>query len=268
MNDYRTALRERFEERKKRDPELTFNRMAERMRVQPPYLSKALNRSAHLSTDQLYLACEYIGIGAKDREYLGLLLEYGRSALPERKTQLEHQIRRHEARTAQTEEHIETKPLTVEMNDATEYYLDPLFQIVHIFVSIPKYAQKPELIATDLAIPIAKIRFVLRRLAEMKIVTLDRNGKVAVVVQNIHLPAKSPLCRPHQHLIRMATMQRLETLPADRAYNLAITFSADAEARARIQKLFLDFLKQFDTIVEKAPSEDVFQMNFDLFSWK
>ena len=90
--DYRKNLKLLVENRKKLDTTVTYQRMAEHMRIQKAYLSQVIKGARELSQDQLYMAMDYLDLKDSEREFLTLSLEYERSALMLRKRQLKTQI--------------------------------------------------------------------------------------------------------------------------------------------------------------------------------
>src|SRR5438067_732825 len=71
----------------------TYERMARACGIQKTYLSRVLNSDAsHLSDDQLYLACRFLGVGLVERDFLLLLRDWERSSVPERKAELAARI--------------------------------------------------------------------------------------------------------------------------------------------------------------------------------
>ena len=59
--------------------------MADHMRIQKPYISKVINNMADFSSDQLYMACDFLGFGEDEKNYMLLLLELERTTYTERK---------------------------------------------------------------------------------------------------------------------------------------------------------------------------------------
>ena len=124
-------------------------------------------------------------------------------------------------------------------------------------------------IAKELELSSEKIDSALEQLQSMGIVRW-KDGKYVNLNKKMHLSKDSPLCHPNQQLLRIMSMQKLEQLRSqsdDQQYNVAITYSATPQAHHRIRERFLEFLKEFDEILEQSANKCVYQMNFDLFSW-
>ena len=70
LADYRDAIRQRLLELKAQNPSSSFQNLAKRCGVQKTYLSRVLSGGkAELSSDQLFLALDYLGFPEPEREY-------------------------------------------------------------------------------------------------------------------------------------------------------------------------------------------------------
>jgi hypothetical protein len=89
-----------------------------------------------------------------------------------------------------------------------------------------------------------------------------------VINQSLHLPKDSSLIHPHQTLLRVKSIEHQQNKSQDAGnYAFSVTFSCDEEGRKKIQEEFLKYLKSVQKTVQNAGSEEVYQINFDLFSW-
>ena len=68
---YKEILKENLTEKKKHiSKRFTFQNMAHHCGIQKTYLSKVLGRDGNLTADQLFLASDFLGLDADQREYL------------------------------------------------------------------------------------------------------------------------------------------------------------------------------------------------------
>ena len=88
-----------------------------------------------------------------------------------------------------------------------------------------------------------------------------------VVRHNLHLPSDSNLQRPYQTLVRLRALEKLARR-GENAYTYSVIVSATAKERDWIRREFMALLERADRLIRKAPSEEVFQLHFDLFTWK
>jgi len=265
--DYRKATLSLIERHRQTEPRLTFARIAAAAKIQPTYFSNVLKGRAHFSSDQLYLICQTIQAKTEEIEYLLNLLEWTRSTVTARKNELRARIDGIRQINLQTHKHLKTKPVTTENLSDAEYYLDPSVQLVHVYLGIPRYAKNPSKLAEELGIAPEKLQTVIRLLEKLGAVAVDSRGQYHCLTKNRHLPQTSPLCLPHQILMRLKSAEQLNRLPEQNRHHVSVTFSTDRERLDQIRVDFLEFLKRTETLVAGGPEEIVCQLNFDLFPW-
>lgn len=245
----------------------TFQNMAKACRVQKTYLSRVFNGQAHLSDDQLYLASEYLGFSEDERQYLSLLHQYERSCVQPKRRALQRRIEGVRKRHLMTDAHLKAAVPTVETQDFAAYYLDPNMQLVHMYLTVPRYGKDVAAIRTQLGLPEAEVTRILTKLQQLSLVVFV-DGRYELAATNLHLPSDSPVYKPYRTLLRMKAMERLGTLTAEeQPYNFSVVFSANEDVRRRVQSRFLAFLKDVEAEVKDAEATDVYYMSFDLFPW-
>ncbi|MFN9938169.1 MAG: helix-turn-helix domain-containing protein, partial [bacterium] len=119
------------EERKKIDPSMTFQVFASAIKVPKSYLSKALRGDADINFDQLYLAAKFLGYTQEQHAYLEMLLQLERCSVHERRKNLQQQISAFRDKHLQTHQHIEATRAQPDQQDLSQYYYEPINQIVH-----------------------------------------------------------------------------------------------------------------------------------------
>lgn len=263
---YRTAIKNLLNSGKSRGKKYTMAALAEEMRVQPPYVTKVLKGAADFHQDQLYLLADYFELDSEEEGYLSLLLEYERSSIKVRKEKLLQKIRQIQEIKLSTEEVILTESPEVLLGLQAEYYMDPMNLIVHMALLTEEGSNLKKL-SMRLGISFQRLQDIVSNLEKLGIVTEEGN-KFKNKAKGLHLSPQNSLCSPHQLLLRQQTISFFQD-PTKResAYQLAITYTADHEAKEKIKALFLDFLKKADRVIDAAPSSNVYQMNFDLFPW-
>ncbi|MGZ3790194.1 MAG: TIGR02147 family protein [Bacteriovorax sp.] len=264
--DYRKIIHFLVEREKSKGIDCNFARVAEAIRVQRPYLSKVMNGSAELNEDQLFLLCEYFEITGDELEYLELLLQFSKSAIKERKDFLKKQIHRIQSVKLDIKHHVEAEQIVPTNLLFTEYFLNPYMQIVHVALNIRKY-QNVEKLAETLKVPKRTLGEILKKLEALNLIEY-KNNRYTVTNQHLHLPKDSNLLFPHQTMLRVKSIEQNQTRSQDSEnYTFSVTFSCDENSRKRIQEEFLKYLKTVQKIVHTAGTEEVYQLNFDLFSW-
>ena len=134
-----------------------------------------------------------------------------------------------------------------------------------MFLSIDRFANRHELIWQKLGLTKSHFSKILTRLLQLNIVVLKK-GAIFVQKGHMHLPWDSPLIKPYKTLLRIKSLDRINSADKN-AYSYSVIFTAGPKEREIVQKEFVAFLRRFDDIVRKAPSKEVYQMNFDLFDW-
>jgi uncharacterized protein (TIGR02147 family) len=261
---YRTIIKNLVTQRRKINPSITYQDLSQYMRVTKSHLSRVIHGHAELNYDQLYLLCRYFDLKADECEYLRLLLELERTALAERRKQLQSLIKETQREKMQTKRHISAGP--VPESNMMSYYLDPLHQIVHVAFAIPRYQRDPRLLGDDLGLSWTLMERIIKQLEEMHLIQSDQNG-VRLLVEDLHLPRESVFYRPWINQVKLMSLQRLQQNEGKDAYAFSVTFSADDDSRKQILGRFLDFLKSTEQKVKGAAQENVYQMSFELFSW-
>lgn len=264
--DYRSLLSERISQAKSRTTSLTMSRLAERTGIQPSYLTHVLKGRADFSPDQLYAISEHLHFSREEREYVLLLLEYERSSHVARKAELKAQIDLTRERSLATEEHIKAKKVNELGPEEVEYYLDPLCQLVHVHLNFEEFAREPLRLAKRLAISESHLEEILGRLQSAGYIEPEGRG-YRVVRRNRHLPKTSPLCQPHQVLMRYKSIDQIQRIPEKERVAFSVTFSSTQEDKQAIHHAFLEFVKKAESIVQSSRREHVYQINFDLFPW-
>jgi len=266
--DYRQLIKDEVEKRKALDSKFNFQRMSEKTGIQKAYLSQVLGGQRDLAQDQLFKVCQFLGLGAEESDYMALLLEYARSGLSERKSFLKKKIEEWQRANLKTEKNVAVKEVTLSNESVALYYLDPLHQLVHIALDIPRFRKNPTELLNYLAISKEKLAWILTNLEKMEIVQL-KEGEVKVLHHNLHLPKDSPLFWSWKTSLATMAYQHLRnnSRDKDKNYTFSVVFAADEETRLKLHQMFMDFLKDAKKFVGEAKSKEVYQMNFDLFPW-
>lgn len=264
--DYRLNLKSIVENRKKIDSSVTYQAMAEYMRIQKAYLSQVIKGHRELSQDQLYLAMDYLDLKDHEKQFMSLCLEFERSGLSVRKKEIKKLITALQKEYSRTGAHIEVVEVEHNQNVLDAYYLDPWNLIIQICLWIPSFNQDASKISTALNLPVNKVESVFRQLEKVGVISVE-NGKVKVNKNNMHIPKESPIFQMWRQQLNLIAQNRVQMVSDDKKYNFQVVFSADENARKFIHNEFLKLLKKVQKTVGDSKNHDVYQMNFDLFSW-
>lgn len=225
-----------------------------------------MNGSADLSEDQLHLLCEYFNLNRDETKYLELLLQFAKSGLKDRKDVLKREIHIFQSIKLDIKNNIDVDQITPEHQLFIDYFLNPQMQIVHVALNVKKYQTLESLEKVINSDKKALIE-ILDKLIQLNLIEY-KNKRYQVIKESLHLPKDSHLIHPHQTLLRVKSLEHKEVKSRDSGnYTFSVTFSCDEDGRKKIQEDFIKYLKSVQKTVQNAGTEEVYQINFDLFSW-
>jgi hypothetical protein len=235
--------------------------------VQKTYWSRVVNGQADLNGDQLFLALKFLDATLDERRFITLLHQRDRSELADRRSVLDKEISAFRTQAIDAKDHVSSVKSAASADGMQLYYLDPMVQLIHLFLTIDRYAEHPEQLTTKLGIASGALNSALSLLRSLGIIT-TRDRRVVVLKDSMHLPANSPIIKPYQIMNRLKGLEKLQRSIGKEQHAYTLFFSADDDARAEILTKFMLFLKQVETIVRPAKCAKVFQMQFDLLDWE
>ena len=264
--DYRTLLDEIILFQKKRDPSITLSKLAQAVPIQASYLTNVLKKRADLNSDQLFSLAKQLSCSPEESDFLLLLLEYSRTQILARRSQLKERIDTIKNEKLSAKNVLKSDSLALSEIQVNEFYLDPLNDLVHLFCSLDQSDISIESLTSQFSISQAKAKKILALLEKLNLISF-KNGKWNTSKITKHLPKESPLCKPFHTQHRLLALEKLQKTDEEEYYSFSATISADEASKEAIKVEFLNFLKSVQLITEKAPSKELFQLNFDLFSW-
>lgn len=267
--NYREIIRKEIEYRKQLDSSFTFKQFAKNIRIPPSYLSRVFSEDADFNSDQLFQACEYLEFSAEKTEYLHLLLEKEKSTLKKRRELINQKIRQLQNEQAEIAHHLKATRVVTEdpSRQMVQYYLNPINQLVHIALDIPRYQKEVYRLKDALHLTSHQIEQAIHYLEAIHFI--KRTGsEIELIERSMHLKRTSEYYPVWRNLVRSLSLGKLQTLKeTENTSSFSAFFSASPSTQKKIQKLFLEFISQTESLVERASSEEVYQMNFDLFPW-
>ena len=270
-SNYRQIISSFIDERKKINPAITYQALADAVRIQKSYLSKVMNGRADFNTDQLFMATRFLDFNKEQSEFLQLLLEYERSVYPERREVLKEEIEKiqEEKRDVKNALGKKIKEMGAGEYDASiyaEYYMEPSIQLVHVMLTIDHFRKNPSEIKEHLNIKEKRFSEILNKLSKMELIQIQ-DGEIDILERNLHLPKDSKLTFPNQVFLRQRGLERCRELePSDRTMFMA-TFSSNPKAIKKLKEKFNEFIQEARELSSKGKSTDCYQLVFDLFPW-
>lgn len=269
-DDYRKILVTSLEEKKFLDKKYTYQLMADHMRIQKPYISKVINNRADFSSDQLYMACDFLGFGEDEKNYMLLLLELERTTYTERKKSLKKQIETIlDVKRGRLRNKKKLSEMSIEEFSSSQYmdyYLDPNNLLVHIFLTIKRFRENKNLICEELNISKDYLSEILIKLDNLGLIEVKRD-QIKVLVRSMHLPKQSDITSSHHQLLHHMCILRKKRLSVEQKVSFCVTFASDKKTKQKIKKEFGIFMDKIKDLAMNSPAKDCYQLNFDMFPW-
>ncbi|MGZ3772753.1 MAG: TIGR02147 family protein [Pseudobdellovibrionaceae bacterium] len=263
---YKDCLFKILLEKKKSRPQYTFEALAKACGIQKTYLSRVLKHKGNLTEDQLYSACVYLKFSKMEIKYVLTLWRWENSSHPDRREYYIKKIEDLRSQSLKTENKIKVNTVSSAKESLAEYYSDPFFPLIHMFLTLERFQKNPEALKEYLAIPKSKIHLYLDRLNDMNLIEF-KDKKWTVIQDTIHLPRTSHLIKTYRALMRLKALEKMDRSSEEDFYSFSVVFSSNAEVQKEIQNRFLSFLSDVQKIVKEEKESDVYQMNFDLLKW-
>lgn len=266
FSNYKSFLKEYIEVRKSIGSPLTYQEIASKLRIQKSYLSKVLNGDANLNRDQAFLLAEYINLKPDELIFLNLLIDYERSGLEENRAYLSKQIKNIQNEKTQSVDYLEKQVSNLSSNEIQEYYLLAETQLIHLSLSISKYQRDPRSLINDLRINEQTLNSSIDLLERLNFIEI-KNKIIKLKKSNLHLSPNSPFFYQWQTQFKQKSIEWNKSLNPEDKYNFIASFTGEAKDKENIRIEFMKFLKKVEKIVSKSKSNELYQLNFDLFKW-
>lgn len=268
ISSYKEVIRDAVLERKalQGGVQFSFQGVARACKLQKTYFSRVLNGDAHLNPDQLQMVMDHLGFSDEEQDYVSLLHAYERATYKTLRRRLERRIEASRARNLRTDKVLKDAEIRGLADTAMSYFLQPNLQILHLMLTIPRFAQDLNLTRNSLGLSSELFDVMLRELESLGFIERSRT-QANVLRDNLHLSFDSPCIKPYHTMMRMKAVEGITNSSSGNPYAYSLFFSANEEARAKLQDAFFTFLKRAQSLIQAAPSERVYQMGFDLLSW-
>lgn len=263
---YRPAFTALFEIKRKSLTGWSTAQLAEAIGVQPSHITNVVKERNHFSSDQIYSIGTALRLNEEEIIYLDLLMEWERAENLKRKSQLHSLIQKKRNQKLRVNEELKISQIKLSVEETQIYYLDPNFELIHLYLGTKNAPIEPESIARIWELPIEYIADIIQFLKNKGLVEIRKNRWVVKPIHQL-LPSSSPLCKPQQMLKRLRLIEALQKLPSSNVYTFSGALSMTEDTKLYIQGLFLEFLKKVETEVLKSEPENIYHMQFDLLPW-
>jgi hypothetical protein len=265
-NTYQDVIEGHITFQKSLGHKVTYQKLAEIMRIQKSYLSKVMAKGASLSKDQLYLFSQHINLSSSEMDYLFLLLDIERCGIEELKNKLVNKAQLISLSNTQSDAYLNKDKAELDTAKMNEYYLNAENQLVHLALSISRYQQDIEGLKKDLKLSSSQFTKIIILLERLDLIQVNEDD-VTLKKSNLHLAPDSPYFESWKNQFTLKAFEWNKTLEEKDKYNFTVSFTANDETKEKIRLEFLKILKSVEKDVSNAPSKNLYQMSFDLFKW-
>ena len=240
--------------------------LAEKIRVQPSYLTNVIKERAHFSADQIHAIAFELGLSDDETQYLDLLMQWERAEFKSRKKSLHEQVQELRHKHIHADQQLLAPETALSDADKERYYLDPNIELIHLYLGVKGVPSEIGEIAQAWGL---RSEYVVNIIAFLEKRGLIERVKKTWKVKPVHqmLSHESPLCKPQQILKRLRALDVLQRMQPERVYSFNGTLTMSEETRMQVQARFIEFLKECEELVLASPSEGIYNLQFDLFPW-
>lgn len=267
-HNYRDILKNCLTAKKvKHAKHFTFINLAKACRVQRTYVSAVINGRAHLSSDQLFDACCFLEMSDDETQYAILVMELERSSSQQRRKKLKYDIEQIRSRNMKSTQYVAmTSSAPQTSSDSIEFYLDVNAQLIHMFLTIPRFRTDPLNLRKMFNLDAATFELLLKKIANAGLIRVSQR-KIEILKDDFYLPPSSNLYPAFRSNMRLKALELFQTQPLKPHYSFSAFYSADSKTLPTVQARFFEFLNWAKDYTQDTKPSDVYQMNFDLLRW-
>lgn len=268
FSDYRTALNQLIQSRKASvGSRFTSTNLAKHCGMQKTNLSAILNLKGHLNADQLFLASEFFSLSEKESEYLSMLRSFQRAYVKSRVAFLKKRLDRLKKELNATAQYLDVSESSLSESQVFDYFLDPMAILVHVLLTIDKYAGNINSISAILSISEERLSKIINTLFQLKIIEVQK-GTVVVLKDKLHLDRSSPAFIAHHNLVRSLAGDKVLRSPNSKKMGFTACFTAHDEILESMRRDLLTLLQRYQKLTDGSDSCDrLCQINLDLIDW-
>lgn len=235
--------------------------LAEAMGCQSAYVSHILSGRNHLSLEQADAASRFLNHGEEERHFFLLQVQHDRAGTTALRKYFHRQLEAllSQRELVQTRLRSETQ---LAPDQQARYYSHWIYPAIHMVLMLKDY-QTAEAVARRLKLEIDEVQEAFRFLEHSGLVRFE-GEKTVTNLALLHLPASSPLIRPHHTTWRLHAAERIGAGRSDHLhYSGALALSLiDSQ---KIRSIFLEALERTKTVAQDSHEEDVFALAIDFY---
>jgi uncharacterized protein (TIGR02147 family) len=217
--------------------------------------------TAHLTNEQAFAMGKSWGLDDEAIEYLGGLVQMGRSATKEYRLYWEQKLRALSKRKEQLSERITTSR-TLTGEEQARYYSTWFYPAIHTLASI-KSLQNVNALTARLNLPRETVARAIAELAKMGLISVD-GDKVATCEHDVHTKS-SGLMVSHHAIWRNIANQRLQDQEPGSNYHYTALYGLSEKDVLKLKDLIAQFIRDTRAIVAPSKEETAVCLAVDMF---
>jgi len=239
------------------------SRLSKCLQCQPAFLSKILRGEAHLSLEMAYMACDYFGFTASEKEYFMLLVQHERAGSQSLRDYHDEKIQviLEEKKNIQKQLDIDC---VITQEDRATYYGHWLYVSIHMLISIEGKNTIDEII-THFRIERSEVKKVIDFLVFKKII-IEKEGRFYPGMAHMHLDKSSLFTQQHHKNWRLKGMKDLESFDSkNKSLHYTVLYSLSKKDAENIKRKIVKLIEENIEIIAPSKEEVVYCNTIDFF---
>jgi len=259
--NYRKLLQDLFEDKKKKDPYLSYRAFAKRAGIKSPnYLQQVIKGSRNLTQKTILQVAKGFKLGKSETEYLENLVFMNQGDTVEEKEYYYYKI----VKTRQVLKH--NKLLKKQLTYYSEWYNVAIREMIVFHdgkLSTKQIAEKlyPK-------VPAAKVKTAVKLLEELHLIRKDKDNKwkqTSAHVSTGDIVDSMMVAKFHKNMSRLA-MAAMEKVDPDFCNISAVTIPAEKKTFSKVIRMLSGIRKEMLKMSEEIEDPDeIMQINFHMF---
>lgn len=237
--------------------------LARAINCQPPYLSKVLNGSAHLSLEQANAASVFWGLNEQESLYFLLLVIKDRSATKQLTKQIQNQLDKILEKELRISNRIETKKTSMSAEDKATYYSLWYFAAIHMATAVPTLNNAVK-ISQRLQLPLNIVNEALGFLLSCNLIKFEK-GKYMICESSVHLPHNSNLVNRHHLNWRVRALSNMEAAKENQMHYSSVVAMSSEDIK-NLRRIFLEAIERARTVIRDSEEQDIVCYSVDIFN--
>lgn len=259
FSSYRSFLRARLVS--KETQRGLLSKMCREVGCQNAHLTRVLQEKVHLTLDQVFLTCRFLGLSQTESMYLMKLAEHDRAGNPHYRAQLQKELKELRQEQEDLSKRIQKKRMG-DFQSESIYYANWYWVAIHYMTAIREF-QTVEKMSRRLNLSESLVRQSLKTLEEFGLV--KRTGERWILASgSIHLPKNSPFNSVQHGNWRHRAVLKSQEKESD-GIHYTVVQSISHEDFQKLKQIFLDTLDEYRKCADVSPSEELVSVTLDFF---